>query len=359
MNPTLTELLHQLRHAPVPVEVFGVLGSDPQAMLKRRYHELVLVAHPDQNPGRLHEASEAFKALQSCYRLAQHQLARGTYGRTPRITAATRAHSYVGYESLLQGDLCDLFPATTDGNGERVLLKVARSARNNDLLAAEAHTLRRIGRELADQPVHAHFPSLVEHFLLRDASGVERHTNVVRLEEGTASLADVIRAYPAGIELPDAAWMFNRVLAALGVAHNLGIVHGAVVPSNILIRPADHNGMLIDWCYSVASGEPLKAVSKPYMADYPPEVAAKSPATLATDLYMAARCMLRLLGSNGEIDQLPARVSKPIRALIRACLIPSPSRRTADAWQLLDDFHTILGDLYGPPVFRPFAMRNA
>jgi hypothetical protein len=148
--------------------------------------------------------------------------------------------------------------------------------------------------------------------------------------------------------------MFNRMLTALGLAHSLGIVHGAVLPTHVLVRPADHNGMLIDWCYSVPAGEPLKAISRAYAADYPPEVEARQAATPATDIYMAARCMVRLLGGRAATLEPPAHVPRPIRTLLSACLLPAPRRRANDAWQVFEDFREILGRLYGPPQFRPF-----
>jgi len=49
-------------------------------------------------------------------------------------------------------------------------------------------------------------------------------------------------------------------------------------------------------------------------------------------------------------------VPRPIARLLRACLIAAPQRRIADAWQLFDEFRALLGQLYGPPQFRPFAM---
>jgi len=354
MDATLADLLHVVRCAKQPEDVFGALSTDGHAALKRRYRELAVIAHPDRNPGFVTEANEAFQALQAWYALAHQRVTQGLYGVTPRIRAATKLHHYIGYEPPLHGDLCDLFPV--DLKGSRVLLKVARKARNNDLLQAEAQTLKRIQRELEGQPVRAHFPTLLEHFLLRDEIGVNRHTNVLRAESGCVSLADVLEAYPRGIEAADAAWMFNRILAALGCIHSLGIVHGALVPTHVLIRPSDHNGMLIDWCYSVASGEAAKAVSPRYATFYPPEVHAKQPATPATDLYMAARCMAWLLGSDSTTGELPPTVPKPIRRLLRACLIASSQRRVNDAWKLFDDFQEILYQLYGPPTFRPFRM---
>ena len=354
MELTLPNLLYLLRSADGPADVFGALPGDPQAALKRRYRELITIAHPDRNASRADEATEACKALQEWYAVAQRQLSRGVYGAAPRISVATRLHQYTGYVPPLQGDLCELFPA--EAAGDPVLLKVTRQPHNNDLLQAEAQTLRAIAHALDGQPARAHFPTLVEHFLLSDAAHIQRHTNVLRAESESYSLAKVLKAYPAGVAPADAAWMFNRVLAALGVAHSLGIVHGAVTPAHVLIHPSDHNGMLIDWCYSVPAGEPLKAISPAYAADYPPEVHARQPATPATDLYMAARCMTRLLGGHPATLELPTHVPRPIRRLLSACLLPAPQRRSDDAWQVFEDFHDILGRLYGPPRFRPFRM---
>lgn len=353
MAATVSELFDLLCRATCPEDVFGVLDADAQA-LKRRYRELAAIVHPDHNADRRQEANGAFHALQHWYGAAQEQLRRGGYAAPPRITATSRLHTYRGYEPPLHGDLSELFPVKLDSRS--VLLKVARLARDNDLLQGEARTLQRLDRALEGQAVRAHFPALVEDFLLADLTGSRRQVNVLSREVGYVSLLDVIGAYPAGIAPGDAAWMFNRVLAVLGATHSLGIVHGALVPAHVLIRPGDHNGMLVDWCYSVPAGETLKAISPPYADLYPAEVHERRPATAATDLFMAARCMVRLLGGTRGTRDLPAGVPRPMRALLDACLIPAPARRPDDAWQVLDDFREILARLYGPPVFRPFHM---
>ncbi|MFZ1404673.1 MAG: molecular chaperone DnaJ, partial [Anaerolineae bacterium] len=275
----------------------------------------------------------------------------------PLIAATSRLHHYRGDQPPLSGDLCDLYPALADG--APVLLKVARQPSNHDLLRVEAATLARLARELDGQPLRAHFPTLIEHFLLRADDGSQRHVNVLRQEVGYVTLAAVQGAFPGGLSLADAAWMFNRILAALGVIHGLGLVHGALTPAHVLVRPADHNGLLLDWCYCVPMGQPIKAISPAYAADYAPEVAARQPATPATDLFMAARCLLHLLGGQNNPDDLPVSVPPAVCALLRACLIPSPQRRVSAAWELFDDFQDILQQTYGPRTFRPFHMPPA
>ena len=354
MAQTLTTLLYDVRQASCPEDVFGPLTPPDLVGLKRRYRELAAVAHPDHNAQQVAAATEAFQRLQRWFAEASAKVAQGTYGASPQLILNTRRTQYVSYTPPLRGDLADLYAAEASGNP--VLVKVARSARNNDLLQTEADSLGQLARALDGAKLRAHFPTLIEHFFLDDSTGVRRHGNVLRSEPGTATLAAVLAAHPAGLDLRDAAWMFNRMLAALGATHDCGLVHGAVVPGHVLIRPDDHNGILIDWCYSVPIGTPIKAISQLDLAAYPPEVRAKQPAMPATDVYMAAHLLLRLLGGGSAAQELPEHVPKPVRALLRPCLLSAPQRRTSDAWQLFDDFREILATLYGSPVFRPFRM---
>ncbi|WP_423226440.1 DnaJ domain-containing protein [Candidatus Amarolinea aalborgensis] len=353
MNQALSELLQQLRAATRVQDVFGAAHLTSAQALKRRYRALAGQAHPDHHPNDVVAANEAFKRLQDWYEAAK-QVAASADPAAPIIAVAGRQHAYRGVEPPIVGDLCDLYPVTADG--APVLLKVARRAHNHDLLQTEAATLAQLARALDGQPLAAHFPTLIEHFLLCGADGHLHHVNVLRQETGCVTLAAVHKAFAGGLPLADAAWMFNRVLAALGVVHGLGLVHGAVTLAHVLVRPADHNGLLLDWCYSAPIGETIKAISPPYAADYAPEVHARQPATPATDLFMAARSLLHLLGGQNDPDDLPVGVPPAMRALLRACLIPSPRRRINDAWELLDDFQDILQRLYGPRTFRPFHM---
>ena len=352
VDKSVIELLEQLRTARQPEEIFGQ-PTDLEA-LKRIYRQLVQRVHPDLNTNTTPQAEEAFKLLLNWYAQAKYKMAQGLYGKQLQIDVTSPSSHYQGYDAPISGDLADLYPIELDR--QSLLLKIVRKPSNNDLLSAESQALKRVFKATEGQPLQAHFPRLIESFRIDDQMGLIRQCNVLSFETKYVSLADVIESYPQGIDSADAAWMFNRLLAVLGVAHGQGVVHGAVLPNHLLLRLSDHNGMLIDWCYSVAIGESIKAISPTYKAYYPPEIFAKLPATPATDIYMAAICMVAVLGGNVATKQLPPTVPKSIQALLKACLIDAPHRRAYDAWSILEEFHEILGRLYGSPKFRPFAL---
>ncbi|MCS6938972.1 MAG: hypothetical protein RMJ55_08290 [Roseiflexaceae bacterium] len=347
---TFDELIQRIAQATDPADLFGNEACTDAAALRRCYLRLAATLHPDRHPDRIAEATAAFQRLQHWRNEAHRRLQMSSAA----LHVTTRQHVYRCDELPLSGDLCDLFPSTA--GSERVVLKIVRNARNNDLLQAEADALRTFDRELNGQAVRAHFPSLLEDALLTDMAGTQRWTNILRFASGAVTLDAVMRAYPQGLHPADAAWMFNRLLATLAIAHGLGLVHGAVIPPHVAIFPEDHNGMLFDWCYSVAPGELLKAVSPPYRALYPPEVLERRPVSPATDLFMAARCMALLLGSDASASRFPEVVPRSLQRLLRVCLIPAPHRRPSDAWAVFDDLQTLLRAHYGPPQFRPFVM---
>jgi hypothetical protein len=141
--------------------------------------------------------------------------------------------------------------------------------------------------------------------------------------------------------------MWRRLLTALGWAHEAGVVHGAVLPEHVLIHPAEHGVVLVDWCYAVAPGQPLTAVVAAHRDRYPPEALARRPVSPATDIYLATVTVQRLVGR---------RMPAPMRRFVAGCLYDAPRMRPQHAWQLLAELDDLLGHLYGPRRFRPFTL---
>jgi len=146
---------------------------------------------------------------------------------------------------VIRGDIANLYQVRGG------LLKMARDPADNDLMRREATALTRL-QDVVDPALLAYFPPLVATGQRDDArSGIRRHVNLIGTLSGFRSLAEVRSAFPAGVDPRDAAWMWRRLLVAIGAAHRAGMIHGAVLPEHVLIHPAEHGLVLVDWCYSV------------------------------------------------------------------------------------------------------------
>ncbi|MFC3503650.1 serine/threonine protein kinase [Micromonospora krabiensis] len=296
-----------------------LFGTDAPA---RRYRELVGALHPD----RLGAADPRVHAAAGDALVTVTTRWRGT-------TAPAPAHL---------GDVADLHD-----QGDGWLLKVPRQPGDNDLMAREARALRRIA-EKGDRRHLAYVPRLVDSYPVRDpATGAERLVNELATVPGLHSLEEVRRAYPTGVDPRDAAWMWRRLLVALGLAHRAGVVHGAVLPRHVLIEPDAHGLVLVDWCFSTEPGGLVPALVPGQEDFYPPEVAGKRPCGPGTDIALAARCMTWLTA---------ARVPAELRAFAAGCQRPALADRPDDAWRLLRELDEVLGRLYGPRTFRPFTL---
>ncbi|HEV7707126.1 MAG TPA: serine/threonine protein kinase [Asanoa sp.] len=315
---TLDEAIRLVNQAG-DAELFG--SDDPH----RGYLRLAAVLHPDRvAPAAKAAATEAFITLTNRWR------ARGTvaFGRY-RVGAVAHA-----------GDLANLYAL-----GRGLFLKQPRRPANNDLMDREAHALSRIAAA-GDPRYLPYVPRLVDAFRHRDpGTGEERRVNVLGSVPQLRSVADLIRTRPDGLDPRDAAWIWRRLLVALGLAHRAGVVHGAVLPEHILVETADHGVVLVDWCYAVVDRlDHVPAVVPGYADWYPPEVHKRQPPGPGTDIAMAARSMTALMGSYAPAALL---------AFAKGCAQPSPRHRPDDAWRLLAELDDLLERLYGARKFRP------
>lgn len=316
------EAVRQVLTASHFKDLFGTDGS------ARRYRELARALHPDVATGA--DATAAFIRLARLWQERNGPVVRTELGE---YRLADRRH---------RGDLADLYDV---GDGE--FLKLPREPTNNDLMEREAHALRTLA-EHGDPRFLPYVPRLVESFLHRDSgSGADRRINVIGTVAGLRSLAEVRAAYPGGVDPRDVAWMWRRLLVALGFAHRAGLVHGAVLPTHVLIEPEEHGVVLVDWCYSAAAGERIPALATDYADWYPAEVHKGRTPGPGTDIFMATRCMTELMGPLAP---------GPLRSFAAGCALPSLDARPDDAWRLLDEFDSVLARLYGPRRFRPFRL---
>ena len=299
-------------------ELFG--GVDPA----HTYRKLARLTHPDAAGPR---GTKAFARLSELW----------------RDQGAIRSGSGVYSTAVLdfQGDLANLYRVSTGH------LKLVRDPSCNDLMAREAAALRRLAAR-GDPRYLPYVPRIVDSFRHKDGTTVRRGNVIATTAKSLRSLADVALNRPRGLDPRDAAWMWRRLLVALGLAHRAGVIHGAVLPEHVLIEPDDHGVVLVDWCYSAsAPDERIAAIVPRYRYHYPTEVLNRGTPGPYTDLAMAARLMADLMGD---------RAPQPLRRFADGCRLAAPRQRPDDAWKLLGELDELLHRLYGPRKFRPFTL---
>jgi serine/threonine protein kinase len=266
------------------------------------------------------------------------------------VAAASRAAAGVGLGSA------DL-PARIDGDSrpgepDRVL-KIARVPEGVRFLDNEREILTRLASRAGDTTYRRYLPALIESFS-PTGSGHNR-VHVFEFDPGFYTLEQVHEQHPV-LDGRHLAWIFNRLLTVLGFCHRAGIVHGAVLPGHVLIHAAEHGLRLIGWGQGVRLGGRLGVLCARYRDWYPPEVLHHRPVAAATDLFLAARCLVYLAGGDVAGNRMPATVPAALQSFIHGCLLDGVRMRPQDAWELQDEFSALLCRLYGSPEFHPLTM---
>ena len=327
MNTELELIATHLKEAQIPEDVFGGAADS----IKQSYHALAKKVHPDlfvEDADKI-LAHSAFAQLLEWFRQAEEKALFGIYGRrAQQVMLETRQHTYCIDDAPTPDGIFNVYPCRFDEGGRLNLatLKLVRDPHQNGLAQNELAALCALANAPEADKFSAYFPNLVESFLYQDAGG-EHQTSVFERTPGWYSLKDVRRVYPCGVDAKDMAWMFRRLLTALGFAHRSGVFHGAVTPQNVWILPEDHGLMLTGWECSVSH-----------------------PADPGADILAAVQSMLFVSG--GDAQLLP----KPIQLFFRGSSLPG-KRAPQDAWALMKEFDELIARLWGRRTFRQFLMK--
>jgi serine/threonine protein kinase len=366
-NPPFSDpFVLQVQEATCSEDVFGKTNSKPE--ITEKYWAIARVIHPDKYANSPHAAlaNSLFAKLVALKNEAEEKAS----GKKPLpIVIESLKHTYTIGDLFTQGDKSDLYACSFMGPNRKALLKIAQSPADNDLLENEAKILGEIFPEAQiEEKFLRHLPRLIDSFKARSltAPGAStrpletfRQVNVLELFGGSYSLADVIRAYPAGLDFRDVVWMWKRLLSVLGFIHReKRVIHGAILPTHVLVHPTEHNAKVIDWCYAIKMEKDarIKALSTPYRDFYAPEIIMHCPAGPATDIYMSAKCVLALLGGNVSSNEMPKTVPERFQGFVKSCLLKSPTRRPDDAWTLQKELDDLLLTLVGKPKYRALQM---
>lgn len=328
-----------------PTELFGTNTSDFSAILRR----LQKAIHPDLFDSDVvlrERADAAFRKLQQIYTAA--------IGKTAPSPAA-RMGDWVIEAGLSRGDVADLYmasPATDKVSGAAVL-KLARIARDNDLIKAEAEALTLLHSPLTGKgatdalKARAYLPAFYGSVT---ASG--RAGNILSYEDGYIPLSRFNDIWVGGILPQHLVWIVNRALTVISYAHHRGLIHGAIVPEHLLLNTTTHGIKLVDWCYSVTmeSGKAIAAVSVPRKGMYAPEVLRKIRPTAAADLYMLLKSVATV-----RLDGVWPKALDDIRTWVTA---DSPNSRPQTAIDLAERWMEAADKTFGPRKFIELKLPN-
>jgi hypothetical protein len=267
-------------------------------------------------------------------------------------------HRYTPLRLLASGDAADIHLATMEEESHTAaeslyLLKVARVPQGNAHLDIERKALTTLWGAAGNTTYRNYLPALVDSFAT--AGPFPRRINVFRWEPGFHTLEQVHEQHPT-LDGRHLAWIFKRLLTVLGFSHRQNLIHGAVLPCHALIHAAGHGLQLAGWGRSVAVGQRIRTVPARYHDWYPAEAQRQRPASTATDLFLAARCLVYLAGGDPVTNRMPEAVPPPMQRFVTTCLLESASMRPDDAWVLMEDFDELLQALYGPPKFHELTL---
>lgn len=368
---TLEESVEAVLTASGYLELFGQPSDESmlESYVKTRYRALQREVHPDRfsDDSKRRQATEAFTRLEQLYERATEAIKRNAYGKQLLATIATKRAIHEVVSEVGVGDLSQTFRTITKvgGTSRPGFLKIIHDPRNADLLQREAAALKRLRGPDTDPSWHPYVSELLDSFQYFERGKPRRQANVLAELEGFYTLEEIVSRFGGALPAVHVAWIWRRLLATLGSSHDAGVVHGAVLPSHVMILPDQHGVTLVDWCYASLLEDrkftPIVAVVDKYREWYPEEVFAKRAPTPATDIYLAAKTMIFLLGGDPITGIFPDSVPRPLRAYFKGCALQSQAMRPQSAWQLFQEFDELLevmGGPFFPRRFRPLIVPN-
>ena len=79
-------------------------------------------------------------------------------------------------------------------------------------------------------------------------------------------------------------------------------------------------------------------------------------ADTATDIFLAAKCLIYVAGGDPVAGRWPDTVPLEMRRFVDTCLFAAPRMRPQNAWDLHEEFDELLVRLFGPPKYHRLVM---
>ncbi len=262
---------------------------------------------------------------------------------------------------LAAGQTCDVYAGRrARWPTELVVLKVLRDKRDAGLLENEWDVVKLLYE--SNSPGADTFSNLIPqpvlHGTITGGSFIGQKANIFRWPSGFYhTFEDVIKAYPQGIPPRASIWVWRRILEILSFIHASNLVHGAVIPSHLLVQENDHGVRLIGYSRAGKKGKQLAPMKTGDDSFYPEESQMKMELSNPLDIVMSARCIIAILGGNPSDATMPGSVPERLADIIRrTALAGSDDPACQNAWAIREELGHIADEIFGPPRFIPIIM---
>lgn len=264
-------------------------------------------------------------------------------------------------ERIAQGDISEVYIGQrARWPTELVIVKLLRDRKDVALFDNEWEALQVLQR--SDAPGAGTFTTLLPQPVMHGDVTAESHAgkrvNIFRWTSGFHhTFEEVLQTYPHGIPPRASIWIWRRILEVLSFIHNSGMVHGAVLPSHLLVQENEHGVLLVGYSSAGHSGEKLRTRFDHFESFYPQPARSFSTLTPQLDLIMSARCLVAMLGGDPRTGSLPAAVPKRLAGIIRRIALAEAVRSAREnAWTIHEELGVIANEVFGTPQFIPIVM---
>ena len=335
-----TKQLEDILKAKTPEELFGSMQNKTKAGIA--FRRLAHYSHPDMfyAPDEKKLAGDAFAHLMDLWNKVEAPTT------AKKNILKTRRHEYDLHINNYTYDVFENFYATYDAGHKQADILVTKSAADDDLAMNYVETLKKIDAKV-DPNYRNFYPTLLETFRYNE-NGANHIVLALEHIDGFYSLKQVAERYPEGLDGKDFAWMFRRMLVAIGNLNDADILHGAPTPDAFWIHPEMHGLILKGLEYARPEATQLLALPSTYKDFYPQQVLADQRTAFAAvainlDVKVMAKTAETLLGPKSPIQ---------FATFLKGCLVANPPR----PGQLLQEFDELIARLYGKREFHVFTM---
>lgn len=347
MGSSFTAYASRINDAKSPEDLFGFPGETVSNLvdyIHYQFRQIGKYVHPDRN-GFSPESHDAFARLNAFKVSALEKIDRGTYGSNPSMLSfASKLGNIEVYEKFSSWPISRQHLAFGPKN-KPFLFSFATTPSLNNFIQHETTIYELIMKNLQPSFLDCFLP-LADTGIVKDSSGHQYNYNLFDFSSEYITLEQLIAAYPKGLDPKDAAWIYNQLLDILGILYANDIVHGAILPSNILVGLGDlHKTHLINFNVASIGTSPISAMIKGKEDYYPYEIKNKLHVSCGSDLYMLSKCMIAL-----------TEPSSPIAPFFTSFLTLSKTTRTINPFSIRHQFIDLIEKLWGPRQYHPLTL---